>query len=97
VPQLPFAHVPVTPGQVVPEPMQTLATQQPPLPQVSPGQQALPAAPHCAQVPAPLPVQTSPVEHTRPAQQACPAPPQDSQIPALQTALLLQVLPVQHA
>ncbi len=97
VPQLPFAHVPITPGHVVPEPTQTLFTQQPPLPQVSPGQHALPAAPHAAHVPLPLPPHTLPVEQDRPVQQACPPPPHDSQIPALQIAPLPQTLPAQHA
>ena len=70
MPQLPFVQVPVRPGHVVPEPTHTLVTQQPPLPQVSPGQHALPAVPHAVQVPTPLPVQTSPVPHCRPVQQA---------------------------
>lgn len=69
VPQLPFAHMPPTVGQVLPLPVQTLATQQPPLAQVLPGQQAWPGAPQAVQTPFWAPVQTSPAVHVRPAQQ----------------------------
>jgi len=72
VPQLPFAQVPMNPGQVVPEPTQVSATQQPPPVQVPPGQHADPAAPQDAQI---VPVHTAPDEHWLPAQHASPGSP----------------------
>jgi hypothetical protein len=75
VPQPPFEHVPPRPGHVLPLPVQTLLTQQPPPEHVLPAQHAWPAPPHAVQMPLPPPVQASPAEHERPAQQTWPAPP----------------------
>jgi len=98
VPQLPLAQVPPIPGHVLPEAVQVLVTQQPPPVQVSPAQQASPAAPQAEQTPAPFPVHTNPVEHARPAQHASPPAPHAAHTPApLQIAPALQVLPPQHA
>jgi hypothetical protein len=72
VPQLPLVQVPVMSGQVLPEATQLPATQQPPLPQTLPAQQAWPGPPQATQLPLP---QARPELQVRPVQQAWPAPP----------------------
>ncbi len=76
VPQLPMLQVMPMVGQVEPEPVQMLLTQQPPPPQLLPAQQASPTLPQWVQMPWPAPVQTSLASQARPAQQICPGPPQ---------------------
>src|SRR5207302_365475 len=73
VPQLPFMHVPPTVGQVEPDPVQTLLTQQPPEAQLLAAQQASPGSPQWVHTLAGL--QTSLASQTRPGQQFWPAPP----------------------
>jgi hypothetical protein len=73
-------------------------TQQPPL-QSFAAQQAIPALPHCAQMPAPPPPppwQTYPLGHVCPAQHAPPAAPHVEQMFPLHTAPVLHTLPVQQ-
>jgi hypothetical protein len=98
VPQLPFMHIALTVGQVVPEPTQTLATQQPPPLHALSAQHGWPGPPQVAQMPAPppAPLHTSVGSpHVRPAQHAWPAAPQSRHTPPTQLPAL-QVLPAQH-
>jgi hypothetical protein len=97
LPQEPAAQVPPTDGQVEPEAVHTLFTQQPPLPQVLLAQQAWPAPPHAVQTPWPAPVQTSLASQARPAQQTWPGPPHAWHTPPTHEPPALQVLPGQHA
>jgi hypothetical protein len=82
-PQLPAAQAPPNVGQVEPEPVQRLFTQQPPPLQVVAAQQTSPGPPQAEQMPSPLPVHTVDAvsRHCRPGQQACASPPQAEQTP----------------
>ncbi len=94
-PHEPAAQAPPMFGQVEPDGVQRLATQQPPSAQSLPAQQASPAPPHCVQMPAPLPVHTSVVSQARPGQHFCPAAPHGWQTPPTQ-APAVQLSPAQQ-
>jgi hypothetical protein len=74
VPHEPALQIPPKLGQVEPAPVQTLFTQQPPLPQLPPAQQASPAAPQGRQMP--LLHTDAAAVHVFPVQQASPSAPQ---------------------
>jgi hypothetical protein len=93
LPQLPLLHMPPTLGHVVPAAVHTSRMQQPPLPQLLPGQQGCPGPPQLAHRSL---LHAWPLPHWPPGQQASPAAPQETQLPLAHAAPGLHVPSAQH-